>query len=114
MFKDGSQQGVGPLPNYEGPILDLGNHKSANGTIEYLSEAFCGALKGEVLVANYSSGDDITRIKLSSDGLSVLSESTLIGGFNNPLPLLEGPDGTIYVGELGSSEITALISGFAR
>jgi N-acetylneuraminic acid mutarotase len=31
------------------------------------------------------------------------------GGFSDPLPLAEGPDGTIYVGEFGSSVVTALV-----
>lgn len=107
VFKDGSFQGVPPLPNWEPPIFNLGNHKSANGTIEYTSDAFCGALKGELLIANFSVGDDITRIRLSADGLSVIDSSSLIGGFNDPLPLALGPDGTIYVGEFGG-KVTVL------
>ena len=68
-----------------------------------------GQLKGEILIANYSVGDDITRIKLSADGLSVVEAKQLVGGFNDPLPLAQGPDGTIYVGELGAQRVTALI-----
>jgi N-acetylneuraminic acid mutarotase len=41
----------------------------------------------DLLIANYSVGDDITRIELSADGSSVTSASRLIGGFNDPLPL---------------------------
>ncbi len=68
-----------------------------------------------MLVANYSVGDDITRIKLSADGASVVQATQLVGGFNDPLPLAQGPDGTIYVGELGAQRITALIpAGFAQ
>jgi large repetitive protein len=66
------------------------------------------AFKGSLLIANYSVGDNIVRIKLSPDGLSVVQSSTLVSGFNDPLPLALGPDGTIYVGELGGSKITAL------
>ena len=39
--KDGSWQGVAPLPNYEPPIFDLGANKSADGVIEYAADAFC-------------------------------------------------------------------------
>jgi large repetitive protein len=45
---------------------------------------------------------------LSGDGRSVVSSSTLADGFSDPLPLLEGPDGTLYVGELGADRIAVL------
>ncbi|HEX6385083.1 MAG TPA: kelch repeat-containing protein, partial [Anaerolineae bacterium] len=109
VFKDGSYQGVAALTNYVAPIYNLGRNKSANGTIEYKSNAFNGTLKGEILITNYSVGDDITRIRLSSDGLSVVEAKQLAGGFSNPLPITEGPDGTIYVGETGANLVTALI-----
>jgi N-acetylneuraminic acid mutarotase len=83
-------------------------NRSSNGTIEYTSSAFGGALRGEILIANYSVGDDITRIKLSADGRSVVSAKQLVGGLSNPLPLTQGPDGTIYVGELGTNRVVAL------
>jgi N-acetylneuraminic acid mutarotase len=67
-----------------------------------------GQLKGELLIANYSTGDDITRIELSADGRSVASAQRLASGFNNPLPLAKGPDGTIYVGEFGGNLVTSL------
>ena len=73
VFKDGSYQGVAPLPNYVPPIHNLGEpHDRPTATIEYKSDAFSGALKGELLIANYSVGDDITRVKLSADGRSVV------------------------------------------
>jgi N-acetylneuraminic acid mutarotase len=109
VFKNGSLQGVPPLPNYVPPIYTLGAHTSSDGTIEYTSNAALGgALKGELLIANYSAGDDITRIKLSADGRSVVSAQRLASGFNNPLPLAQGPDGTIYVGENGGNLVTSL------
>jgi glucose/arabinose dehydrogenase/N-acetylneuraminic acid mutarotase len=109
VFKDGSYQGVAPLPNYEPPIADLGGHRSANGIIEYTSDAHCGALKGNLLIANYSVGDDLTRVELSEDGHSVLRTSSIIGGFNEPLSLAQDQDGTIYVGEFSSGTVTALV-----
>jgi large repetitive protein len=109
VFNDGSYQGVAPLANYVRPIYDLGMNRSANSTIEYKSNtAFSGNLKGQILITNYSVGDDITRIKLSADGRSVVEARQLVGGFNNPLPLVEQPDGTLFVGELGANRITVL------
>jgi N-acetylneuraminic acid mutarotase len=108
VFKDGSYQGVSPLPNYQPPIFTLGNNSSSNGTIEYQSGVFCSQLQGQLLIANYSVGDDIMHIKLSADGRSVVSSGVLANGFNDPLPLAQGPDGTIYVGEFGGDLVTAL------
>jgi glucose/arabinose dehydrogenase/N-acetylneuraminic acid mutarotase len=108
VFKDGSYQKVSPLPTWSPPMYTLGDHKSADGIIEYRGSSFNGALEGNLLITNYSVGDDITRIKLSSDGRSVTSATQLAGGFVDPLPLVEGPDGTIYVGEFGGNKVTAL------
>ena len=106
VFGDGSRQGVPPLPNFRPAIANLGLHLSANGTIEYVSDAFCGALRGDLLIANYSTGDSITRVRLAPDGLSVVALEPLVGGFNDPLPLALGPDGTVYVGEFGGNLVT--------
>src|SRR5439155_994633 len=108
VFKDGHYKYVSPLASYTPPMYILGDHKSADGIIEYRASTFNGALKGNLLITNYSVGDDITRLKLSSDGLSVVSSTQLAGGFVDPLPLVEGPDGTIYVGEFGANRVTAL------
>ena len=109
VYGDGRHQGVAPAANYVAPIHDLGKHRSANGAIEYRSDAFGGALRGELLIANYSIGDDITRVQLSADGRSVVRAARLAGGFNNPLPLAQAPDGTVFVGEHGGNQVTALI-----
>lgn len=108
VFGDGTFQAVSPLPNYASPIHNLGNHRSANGIIEYTSGRRCGTLQGDLLIANYSLGDDITRIVLSDDGSSVVASESLVGGLSDPLPLALHSDGTIYVGEFGSGNVTAL------
>jgi glucose/arabinose dehydrogenase len=108
VFADGRYQGVPPLPNYSPPIFNLGDSKSANGTVAYRSRALGGVLRGDLLIANWSVGDDITRIRLSADGKSVVSATTLASGFENPLPLAEGRDGTLYVGEHGGDRVTVL------
>lgn len=108
VFKDGTFQGVPPLPNYEPPMAPMGNHKSANGTAEYVTTRQCSDLIGDLLIANYSVGDDITRVRLSEDGLTVDAMESLVGGFNDPLPLTVRADGTIFIGEFGAGQVTAL------
>ena len=109
VFKDGSYQGVAAPANYVAPILSLGNHKSSNGVIEYTASTFGGALRGELLIVNYSSGDDITRVKLSADGASVVSSGQLLGGLSDPLALAQDPDGTLYVAEFGAGRVAILV-----
>jgi N-acetylneuraminic acid mutarotase len=106
---DGRYQGVAAPATYAPPLYDLGDHKSSNGTIEYLADSFGGELRGAVLVANYSVGDDLTMLRLSADGRSVTEATRLVGGFDDPLPVAQDPDGTIYVGEFGAHRITVLV-----
>ena len=108
VFMDGKYQNTSPAPNYEPPFFNLGDHRSANATIEYWNDAFCGELQGDILIANYSVGDNLTRVKLSPDGLSVLSSGSLIGGFNDPLSMTQDADGNIFVGEFGGDRIRVL------
>ena len=108
VFADGRYQGAAPLPNYSAPFFRLGDHRSADGTIEYLGDAFCGDLRNEILIANYSVGDNLTRVRLSTDGSSVVSSGSLVGGFNDPLALTQDVAGNIYVGEFGAGRVRVL------
>jgi glucose/arabinose dehydrogenase/N-acetylneuraminic acid mutarotase len=108
VFGDGHFQNASPLPNFEAPFFRLGDHRSANGTIEYTGDAFCGELENEILIANYSVGDNITRVKLSADGSSVVSAGSLFGGLNDPLPLAQDASGNIFVGEFGGNRVRVL------
>jgi glucose/arabinose dehydrogenase/N-acetylneuraminic acid mutarotase len=108
VYKNGTYQGVSPLPNYQTPLFNLGNNRSADGIVEYTSTALCSLLKGDLLIAQYSVGDNVIAIQLAPDGQSVLSSSVVASGFNDPLPLTTGPDGTIYVGEFGGGLVTTL------
>ena len=109
VFKDGSFQGAAPLPNYELPLLILGDHKSANGIMEYKADTFFSRLMGQLLITNFSVGDDVTHVLPSDDGLSVLDSGSLVGGFVDPLPIEEGPNGVLYVGEINAFQITVLV-----
>ena len=39
----------------------------------------------------------------------MLRSSSVVGGFDEPLPLAQDPDGTIYVGEFSAGNVTALV-----
>ena len=120
VFKDGSFQGFDNTdnvlsndlpsshPEYKEPFFNLGFNRSANGIIEYTADNFFGQLQGDLLITNYSKGDNLTRIKLSSDGLSVVDSSSLISDFTDPLPIAMGPDGSIFVGEFNGGKVTVL------
>ena len=109
VFRDGRYQNVPADPDEMAPIFNLGNNRSANGTIEYLNgDAFCGDLQHQVLIADYSIGDNITRMQLSANGLSVVSSEPIAGGFDDPLPLTQDADGNVYVGEFGGDLLTVL------
>jgi chitodextrinase len=108
VFKDGSYQGVPPLANYVPAIFDLGLNRSANGIIEYLGDAFYSKLMGQLLIANYSVGDNITRVELTAAGTGVASSGNLATGFVDPLPLAQDAAGNIYVGQFGGQEVTVL------
>jgi hypothetical protein len=50
--------------------------------------------------------NELHRVKLSPDGLSVVSDTTLATGLQNALDVAVDPDGTIYVAEYGGNKIT--------
>lgn len=108
VFKDGSYQGVSPLPNYQAPMTSLGSHTSSNGIIEYTGDKACGALKNNLLITNYSLGDDVYRIILNEAGDAVVSQKTLVGGFTDPLMLSQNSQGDLFVAEFGNGMITSV------
>lgn len=110
VFKDGFYQGVAPLPNYEGPLYNLGDHKSSNAIIEYRGPQGCTAdfLNGQLLITNYSVGDDVFRVRLNESGDAVIEGTPLATGFNDPLPMTMNPAGVIFVGEFGGQKVTSL------
>jgi len=109
--------GTNPDRNFRGAVYDFGQSFSPDGVIEYNANRFGGRLKGYMLVARYSGGDDIVAIKVKPDG--TIDKSKIIfgiqgfNGFENPLDLIEDrPSGNIYVTELidenGSGNIQLL------
>ena len=105
--------GRSPEAGWKPALFSFSTNKSANGIVEYTSQSFCGALAGDLLVTYYSQQDQVRRLTLGADGLSVVSDETLIRstsgtggtGLSNPLPIAQDPQGNIYVGEFGAGRI---------
>ena len=85
-------------------------HRSPDGAAEYKStSAFSGALKGKILVSEYSNGDDLVAVNLDGTGKPV-SEAVVPDAaspgqaliFNNPLGLATDTAGFVYVAEAQS------------
>ncbi|KAA1175059.1 hypothetical protein FWJ25_06730 [Marinobacter salinexigens] len=110
VFKDGSYQNVSPLLSYEPPLFEIGEHTSSNAIIEYGGATGCVGeyLNGQLLLTNYSVGDDIYRVMLNETGDTVVEGEPLITGFNDPLPLTKRPDGVLFVGQFGGNKLTSL------
>lgn len=92
--------GVQPQSGWQAPILDLGLHRSANGITEYKSTAFSGKLLNQLLLAEFSGGDDIMAIKLNSSG-TYSSKMVVYAGLNNPLDVTSRTNGNLYIAEYG-------------
>ncbi|HUR18796.1 MAG TPA: Ig-like domain-containing protein [Acidimicrobiales bacterium] len=94
--------GILPDPGWAPPALDLGLHRSADGIAEYTSNAFGGALRGSLLIAEYSNGDDIIAVSLDAGGKPG-TPTQLAAGLYNPLDVaVNGANGNVYVAEYGS------------
>ncbi|MDP9403020.1 MAG: Ig-like domain-containing protein [Actinomycetota bacterium] len=91
-----------PDPKWDKPVLDLGLHRSPNGVTEYTSNAFGGALLGQLLIAEFSNGDDVLAVEIDATG-GVGKVSQVEAGFYNPLDVtVNASNGNIYVAEYGS------------
>ena len=83
-------------------LLTLGS--SSNGLVEYNANAFGGQLNGDLLVAQFNG--NITRLNLSNNGFSATSESIPgLSGLATPLDVTVGPNGTVWVAEIGGDFI---------
>ena len=103
-----SEYPVGTLPdrNWRGFAFDFGLNRSPDGVIEYKYGGFGGALVGKLLVARFSSGDDIIVLEPGLDGNIVSSNDAIASfdGFNDPLDLVENPhNGILYVSQFDRS-----------
>jgi glucose/arabinose dehydrogenase len=92
---------------YSAPIAELPSGCSCDGITEYTSNAFGGAIQGDLLIAQWSLGV-LRRVELSPDGNSVASMSILAIDFGQSLDVAVTTDGTIYVAEFGADRIAYL------
>jgi hypothetical protein len=129
---------IGADQNYRGSAFNFELNRSPNGSLEYKSNAFGGALKGKLLVCRFSGGGDIIVLKpgstipapsvtsaISDDRIYDITQahtgagtSGMVGmsGFLNPLDVVEDvATGNLYVSEynwnnstMSPSQITLL------
>jgi glucose/arabinose dehydrogenase len=78
---------------------------SSDGLAEYTSARFGGQMQGDLLYVSWVE-NTLHRVKLSADGLSVVSDTTLATALQNALDVAVAPDGTIFVAEYGANRIT--------
>jgi glucose/arabinose dehydrogenase len=87
--------------DFTAPIAILPAHCSCDGMAEYTSDAFGGAMQGDLIFAQFQLfPGGIGRAVLSADGTAV-TVSTLASGYDMPLDVTVGPTGIIYVAEYG-------------
>ncbi len=100
--RSGYEVGVAPDPNWRGFAYDFGPKISANGVIEYRSNAFDGTVAGTLMVTEYSRNDLVRGLRLDENG-EVVESFVVAEQFNNPLDLVEDPGtGRLYVIEFGA------------
>ena len=108
--RDDERQCIYRAPNDESgqaapPIATLGYFTSADGIIEYRSDAFGGVMQGNLVYVEWAQGR-VWRVQLGPDGRTVAAISQLVpDALNRPLDIVEGPDGTLYIAEMAGNRI---------
>lgn len=90
--------------NQSNALVNIGS--SSNGLMEYTGDAFGGALKGDLLVAQFNG--NIGRLDLNAAGTAA-TYATVDGlsGLSTPLDVAMGPNGTVWAVEIGGDFIKA-------
>lgn len=97
----------GPEDDFTAPVAVLPSHCSCNGIDEYASDALRGTMLGDLVYVEWTFGR-VSRAELSEDGREVLSIEAVSSGLSQPLDIVVGEDGTMYVAEFGGGQITYL------
>jgi glucose/arabinose dehydrogenase len=92
-------------PDWTGPLTLL--PISADGLVEYTSDAFDGEFEGDIFVTSWST-DVVSRIVLSRDGTSVVTNSKVATDTEGGVDITMGPDGTLYIAEFSGDRIAYL------
>ena len=79
---------------------------STNGLMEYTADTFAGEIKGDLITASFDG--TIKLIHRAADGVTVTGVSTLATPGGIPLDVTQGPDGTLWVTQIGSGQILVL------
>jgi hypothetical protein len=75
---------------------------------EYTSTALGGMLLGDLVYTELTAGE-VSQAALGPDGRTAFVSSTpLAGGFDFPLDVIVGEDGTLYVAEFEGDQVTFL------
>jgi hypothetical protein len=107
--------GVSPDPDYDvDGVYSLGFNKSPNGAVEYTGDAFGENLKGAVLFAQFSQGDNIRYVQIDPVTGAIVGDDVLrradgdeIDDYTDPLDIVQDPvTGNLYMSTLnrGSGE----------
>lgn len=85
-------------------LVEIGS--SSNGLVEYTANAFDGALQGDLLVAQFNG--NVGRLDLNANGTAATYETIDgLSGLSTPLDVTTGPNGTVWVTEIGGDFIKA-------
>ncbi|MGH6762546.1 MAG: carbohydrate-binding protein [Phyllobacterium sp.] len=117
---DGYQTGVQVDENYDyDGVYNLGYNQSPNGATEYTGDAFGSNLKGAILFAQFSTGDNVRVIRVDAQG-NIIGDDVLrrpdgsvIDDYIDPLDIIQNPvTGQLYLMTLnrgtGASQLILL------
>lgn len=117
---DGYQTGVQVDENYDfDGVYNLGYNQSPNGATEYTGNAFGSNLKGAILFAQFSTGDNVRVIRVDAQG-NIIGDDVLrrpdgsvINNYIDPLDIIQNPiTGQLYLMTLnrgtGASQLILL------